>query len=446
MKSPKKVRRGLRFRPSVSESTLEDRVALSSFAARLSGAVNIRFLQQSRPAPLAQISASSSRAQALIQAQQTRQMRISTRQFRDIFIRQFHTALRDLRSMINAQSAQLFASGTPTPQQLTDFNQFVNGAVNAAAFRVSSLAALLPGSSARLVPGIQQAFLGSGPASLVSRIQFIATNPNLTTSTALQNALSSAVVRTFLNNQAQLRTFFNTTNLGRLSVNQFGQPIPLPQFIGSQVVSQFGNTLGLLAQGVPTLANTTLFANGVTTPTLTAQQAFAQQLGQALGLAAFQLGGNLSLFPAASTTLIPQLQPLLFGTGTGTNSLLTTLQGVPLTATNFSPAVTSAFTTTFPTLINPLNTFFGLPAATPLTLPAGTIPSIFNTAFLDFGAGFNSGFGTGFPGFGTFPTTFNPNFSTGFFNMITGLNPTFGFTQPTFAFTQPTLGFIPPIA
>lgn len=452
MKSRKKDRNALRFRPSMSESSLESRVVLSSFA-RMSGPVNIRFLQVGAPGPAARISGAGIRAQAAIHAQQAnaqqfRQSRVMIRQLRQNFIGQFHTALKDLRTMIRAQSAQLFANGTPTAQQIVDFNQFLNGAINATAFRVSSMAALLPGASTGLVPRIQQSFLGTGPTSLVSRIQSMVNNPRITTAAAINQATTAQLVRNFQFNQAQLGNFFNTTNFNRLSVDQNGQPIPLNQFIGNGIVTQFGNTLGSLAQGVPILAGTSLFANGVATPSLPAQQAFAQQLGQALGLAAFQLGGNLSLFPNASTTLIPQLQPLLFGTsvGTGTTSpsLLAALQGVPLSSTAFNPAVSSAFTSVFPNIVNPINSFFGLTPLTTPTLPTGTIPSIFTQPFVNFGTGFNSGFGTGFPGFGTLPTNFNTNFGTGFFNMITGLNPTFGFNVPSFAFSQPTLGLTQP--
>src|SRR4051812_3144910 len=117
MKSPRKNRTA--FRPSVGEARLEDRLALSG----------------TQSAVAAQVQAAATQAGTLTVAQ-----------LRAAALRQMRTATQDLRSLINTQIDQLFANGTPTTQQLADFNQFLNGAVDATAFRVSSQAALLPGS------------------------------------------------------------------------------------------------------------------------------------------------------------------------------------------------------------------------------------------------------------------------------------------------------------
>ena len=64
--------------------------------------------------------------------------------------------------------------------------------------------------------------------------------------------------------------------------------------------------------------------------------------------------------------------------------------------------------------------------------------SVFAPTFTNSNAfsGFNSGFGSGFPGFGTAPTSgFNSNFGNGFNNTINPGTTTFGFAAPSILLT-----------
>ena len=79
-------------------------------------------------------------------------------------------------------------------------------------------------------------------------------------SRTLTNLFNSASQQTV----SQINNFFNTTPVNQLSVNASGQRIPLEQFLGGQLVSQVGNTLGSLAQSFPNVANAALFPNGTT--------------------------------------------------------------------------------------------------------------------------------------------------------------------------------------
>jgi hypothetical protein len=426
------------FRPSACEARLEDRVVLAAGSATTvalgPGVVAIV------PPPAAWASTLGPPVRpgiatgGLASRQGVARELAFARQIQRSYLQQVRAASRDLQQVIGNQASQLFAAGTPTAQQLSDFNAFVDGAINATAFRVSSQAALLPNAGSRLVGSIQDALLGGGRQSLMSQIQGQAfASRNTGSLQALQNAIGQGINRSFQGVNNSFGSFFGTTPLLRVSVDPTtGQRIPLQQFLGQQVINQFGQSLGALNQALPTFGNTSLFANGATTADLAARQAFANQANSALGLAAFQLGNNLALFPGG-TGLIPQLQPGLFGTTPGSTSLLGSVLNLPTTAADFNTAATGLFSNSFANLASPLGTFFGLPSTQTFNLPTGNFANVFGPTFTgnDFFGGFNGGFGTGIPGFGTAPTAFNTNFGTGFGNLIGTLNPTFGFNIPT---------------
>ena len=223
----------------------------------------------------------------------------------------------------------------------------------------------------------------------------------------------------------QFNSFFNTTNLTNLSVNSSGQRIPIRQFMSGQVVSQLSNTLGLLAQSFPNVANSMLFPNGTTgIPTQDMLNSFNQQAMNAPSTASFQLGSVLSLFPGSSS-VISQLQPLLFGaTTSNVSSLASSLQNLSFGSSGFNSAVATQFNNGFNNLLGPLTSFLGMQAQSNMTLPTSGLTSLFGSQFTgsSFNSGFNNGFATdtnsGFMGFGTAPSTFNTNFGTGFNNMV----------------------------
>ncbi len=431
MSTGRKNRRA--FRPTLEGAPLEDRQVLAG------GVSTVFNLGSGVTAVIPPTPASASTLGGSLATQANRQAMLqnlqSIRQFRSAFLQQARAASGDLQRVINTQAAQLFADGTPTSQDLATFNAFVNGALNATTFRLSSQAALLPNSADRLVGGIQNRMLGSGQTSLLKQIQSQAlVSRNTGSLQSLQNAIAQEVNRTFAGVNNQFNTFFSTTPLARLSVDQTtGQRIPFQQFLGNQVVNQFGNTLASLSQSFPTVGSSMLFPNGATTATLDAQRAFVNQFQQALGTTAFQLGSNLSLFQGANATLTPTLQTALFGTDVTNPGLFGLLSNLPVDSVDFPTATSGLFSGNFADIISPLNTFFGLPTSQNVTLPNTNITGVFGPTFTstNFNSGFNNGFGSGFIGFGVAPSGFDSNFGSGFSSLINGANSNFGFAPPS---------------
>jgi hypothetical protein len=250
--------------------------------------------------------------------------------------------------------------------------------------------------------------------------------------------------------------------LARLSVDATtGQRIPITQFMANQAIDQINNTFGTLANSVGPLAQSALFdADGVFNPQ--AVSAFQQQFNNALNTAAFQTGSLAALFPN-STTVASQLQSALFGsgvdatTGLPITSFASGLAGLfPTDATTSTPFTSDLFNTNFQDVFTGAFQNFTTPLSNMLLgggqslpgsggsfqLPTGffqsgaTFPSLFGSQFIgsSFNNGFNNGFattGNGFIGFGTAPSGFNIDFGTGFNDLVSAANTSFGFSQPT---------------
>jgi len=436
MKSAK--RRKSVFRPSMNESKLEDRLVLTA------GTASANVIQViPHPAAIAP-NVTPAPAPSPISASVFAAARpLTVARLRLVYRQQALMAMRDLRSAIRSQIAQLGTN--PTAQQSAAFNANVAGALNATALRLSTQASLLPNASARLVPAIQNALLGTSPRSLINRLSGLAASGRFTARPGIADlALTRVLNASSLQTSAQLNNFFRTTPVNRLSVDTNGNRIPLQQFMASQLINGVGNNFGLLAQNFPGVANSVLFPNGVVgTPTPAAQAAFNTQINNALATSAFQLGSGLSVFPRSSS-LISQLQPVFFGNGT--NSLTTNLQNLQLASPEFNTTLATAFNNGFQNTINPLNTFFNLPNQTNVTLPTTGFLSPFGTGFTgnSFFNGFNNGFATGtnpgFIGFGMAPTSFNTGFGTGFNNFVTNFNTGLGFNSTIGAGFPSTIG------
>ena len=409
------------FRPILGDASLEERVVLSSVA--VGGHIAAAAVQNGN---------------------------LTVKQLAAAYAAQDRSAFQNLNQTIKQEVQQLYAAPKrPTRQELADLNAKVAGQVNVVAFRLSSQEALLPNSVNRLVPNLQNALMSSNPNSLLSRVQAVTASNRLTNSAAsLQSALTNQINTVFTNNRAQLGNFLNNTNFARASVDQSGNPIPLQQFLSQNIVNQFGSTLSGLSQGFMNAANSMLFANGAMNPSSSALQTFQGQAGNALNLAAFQLANNLNLLNGAPTTLLPQLQSGIFGSsnpGTGTGSptgLFNALQALPFggSSTDFSSGVSSAFNQAFSNVSSSIGSFFNNPAQVNSLLPPSN--TIFNPTFTNsnFFGGFNSGFGSGFPGFGTAPSSVNPNFPSSFRDSISMSNNSFGFNVPIFVTTAGRLG------
>jgi hypothetical protein len=444
------------FHPSVAEAMLEERLVLSSTGSVLTPP----------PAPPPVYSAIVIHS---LTAWKT------VKQLRTAYTHQLKLATLDLRNEVASEIQQLYANGSvPTSQQLSDLNTSVRGALDATALRLSSQAALLPGSGTRLVPAIQNSLLGPGSKSLSSELSSLLQSGRDTVSAGrLQSALGRAIMLAPNQISPQVTSFFNTTNLNALSVNSSGQQIPLKQFMAGQVVNQLSGTLGSLAQSFPDVANSVLFPNGATgTPTQDLMNTFSQQVSNALNTAAFQLGSSLALFDGSSN-LITQLAPMLFGSTTNLNSgsstnlnsgsstnlnsgssanltsLASALQSLPFGDTGFSSAVTNAFNSSFSNLLGSINSFLGMQGqSSNLTLPTSGFTSPFSSQFSgsSFNSGFNSGFASGtspgFVGFGVSPSSFDTSFGTGFNNLVSAVSQNFGFVNTPLGITG-TVGGVP---
>ncbi len=428
----------LAFRPvlSGSTSTLEERVVM---------AVSGLFTPLPAPPPI-----SSSN------------VGFGVRQIQADYLQAFRAARGDLQTSINTQVQQLFANGTPTQKQLNDFAAGLGGTLNATSFRLSSQGELLPNSQ-KLVQNIQNSLLSDGSKSLVSRLNALGTNARAMRSANTFNAAVNAqVARTMSANLGQINNYFKTTSVNRLSVDQSGARIPFQQYLGQQVIRQFTNTLGALANSFSTVATTVLFprtgSGTATTPTVEALTAFQSQYGQALQIATAQLGNDLSLFGGGRSVVSSQVQTAFYGnsprssilsgagdaTSTGPGSitgLFQSLKGLNFTDVSMSSNAYNSFNQAATRVASSLNQFFGMSTSPNQTLVLPTsrfsLPSagqnFFNTTLRTDGTnvGFNNGFGSGFLGFGQTPPDFNTNFSTQFNTVVTNTNRNFGITLPS---------------
>ncbi len=458
MRSNKRVK--LAYRPSMIDSTLETRVVLSgsTIVAGESPAV----LELKPSAIYAELGLTPPPAAPPISPALARELashKLPVQMVRKAFQQQVHVATQDLRTAIQSQISQLYANGnTPTAQQLTDFQASIAGALNATALRLSTQASLLPRST-NLVTKIQNSILGTGANSLSTRLTTLAESGKLSgttgvSSTALSNLFNSATRQ----GVSSVNTYFQATPVNGLSVNTSGQHIPLEQYMGSQLLNQVGNTLGMLAQAYPSVANAMLFPNGATgTPSQSAISAFNTAYNNAVGTAAFQLGSGLSLFPLSSG-VISQLVPLIYGsgstgatgttgttgttgiTGTAASNLSTSLASIPgllqslmlggsagtigttgttgttgmtgttgltgttgtsigsLTGTNstsaLQAAISQAFGGVYSSLASPLSTYFGVTTPSTLTLPTSGFNSLFASPYIN--SSYYNGFNNGF--------------------------------------------------
>ena len=175
----------------------------------------------------------------------------------------------------------------------------------------------LPDAQRRLVPSTVRALLGNSQNSLLSRVQNVVTNSSdISSLPQLETALMQNVRGAFGNVGTQAGQFLANENFNHDVLEASDGSESLSQFLGDRIISQFGNNLGNLALAFPTVANSVLFANGVTTASPAAVQQFNQMATSALGLAAFNLGNELQLLPGG-TSIIPALQNSIFGTTTG---------------------------------------------------------------------------------------------------------------------------------
>jgi hypothetical protein len=444
------------FRPDINMTSLEVRVVLSAGGQGLSAFTALH------AAPAAHVSSFASTSTGGQGTTGATLAQLSRGQLLLLYQTQFRAAASDLKNLLDSRIDQLYASGRPSADQLANLQTLVIGAVDATAFQVSSQVSLLPAASTAMVPNIQDALLGNN-RSLIDRLNgVIGYDPFNGLAARLKSVLNRTVDQEANLATRQFRVFLDRTPLYQRSVDSAGNRVPIQRFMAQQVINQFANTYGALAQSYPSVADAALFAAGAASTTPSLQQAFFdQQFSPALGILTYQLASDLALFPGAQAALKSSLQQAFFGAPEASTAAVTSdppssqavpdqvatptslffgLAGVPPTSAGFAAGSATAFNNALGNMTGLLNNFFGLNPVTRTIMPTGQIPSIFSTSFTNFGNGFNNGFGNnGFIGLGTVPTGttnfFTNGFNNGFFGLTNRFNTGFGFTQPTFAST-----------
>ena len=281
--------------------------------------------------------------------------RLTAAQLETDFLTANRAATAALQQEIRTDAAQLFANGKPTQSQLFNFTSEAAGAIDATAMRLSSQAAHLPGQNSALLAQIQNTLMGPTANSLVNRIAGATLSARLTGShrpgfprrrqpTASAHGESPG-------NAANLTHFFNTTSINRNSVNAAGQMIPLQQFIGTQIVNQFANNLGSLANAFSTQTGQLFSNNSSTAPTTSQISTFRNQTAQALGVVTSTLGNDLSLLGSTASQVNPRIQSAFNVAAPGsTSSFFSGLMNI----TSFLPGVGSNPTNPFNTPFNGL--------------------------------------------------------------------------------------------
>jgi len=420
MRSHSKKR--IAFRPTLNDICLEDRVVLN-----VGGSAHVASLTSA------------------VRAQQANSPNTFTRrELQSVYRQQFNAAQASLRQYLSTQISQLYANGRPTAEQLANFKTQAAGAINATAFRISSQLALLPRATDRLVANLQDSLLSNNGTSLVSRINRLVNSPRINQSAARLDAAINRSVGSFTNQaRGQFTNYLTTTPIYQLSQDATsGARIPLAQYMAQQVVGQFGNSIAGLAQSFPTVANTAIFNNGVMSTDPAVQQAFASQLGSALGVINNQLASNIGVFQGLGSTLAPVLQQSFYGTGqqtggggggTGFTNLYAALSSVPTTSSqDFLTGVNTAFNGLYSNVSQSLTNAFRYSPTGTTGLPTGPLSNPWGPVYQNFGNGFNSGFGTGVMGFGQSQAGSGNSFGNGFSGLVTAQNTAFGFNQPVF--------------
>ena len=458
--NPRKNR--IAFRPTLGDIQLEERVVLNGTSmTSAAAAAEVSALQTG---------GGTTNGQASLE-------NLTTRQIRQAFLQQFRGTQTALRQFVNSQASALFndpanrgPNGRLTAEALANFGTNIAGGINAAALRLSAQTSLLPGSSRRLVPELQNALLGSranslNTRSLSSRIANLAgTGIANRSQAAFQNAINREINQSFTNSSARLTNFFNTTPLE--------PPVDRPDDWPASARSRSSwstkrSPRPITASGPwPTVSGRTRQR-----PCSTRQARSIRRIWPASNSSSPMHWGRPPSKPVASSrSSRMRRQPWVRNSSPPSSAAASTPSPAcraPVSSTAFracSPpervregprrslptrSIQDSRTrsrTSFQNFTTPLNNFFGVTPTTgtggTFTLPNGffqtgsTFPSVFGSQFTGgtFNNGFNNGFattGSGFPGFGTAPTGFNTGFGTGFNNFTNSLNQQFGFTQPT---------------
>jgi hypothetical protein len=451
------MRKRITIRPSIGDQRLEDRVVLSSVPTANAAPPIVILTPSVTPPP----AAAPVSATAIV------------KRLRNTLDSEFKDARTDLRHVLDAAIKQLYAHGAkPNAQQKAAYDAKVDGAVDAAALRLSAPVSILPGSATGVVPTIENDLLNG----LTSRVAAITQSPQSTVSAqALQTAVNQAANSASTRALTKVTNFLDTAPLSKLSVTSTGASVPLQEYMADQVVSQLERNLAQFAQTFPSAANvitqsstgsldpttstgttgslvtsttgTTATTGSTTTaniPTL-AQELLSQGNGSAasaLATIGFVVGSELALFPGSSH-LVSQLVGVSPASTTAVTSVPTPVTGL-VSSTSPTTTATTALNTGLTNLVTPITAFLDESGPSDLALSGANFSNPFasgtatpaNNATFTIGS-VNSTFGS--EAANAFASSsFSTNFGTGFSTLVNLMETTGLFPAGTSLFTTTT--------
>lgn len=404
------------FRPSVGAACLEERLVLSSSSSSLT-------------------------------------------HIRAVFNSEFKATVAELRTQISADVAQFRAIPSPSAQDASSFKTTVAHAIDTTEAKLSGLYSLLPNSGIKLLPKFQNALSGPGAKSLVHRLDasidsFVKSPKHVSLNASFTRAISSV----FDTESARLSKFFGTTAAAQASAT--GQATPLQQFIDSQIASELASSAAAAQQFAATAATVTSIPTNLVTASLSDLAPFFNQVAQSMGVTPFQLAVDLSLFPLGTSTLTPQAQSALLGSGLG----------VPLATTVVGNSAVLSGLMTNPNFTGLINSILATPQSSDLlgndsnlgllssgqnvsslidlllgnaTLPSTNAPLVANSlataaAFPDILNGANTTFGTTGLDFTDVSSGLNTSFGSALASTAFMTTPNFGALVPSTTFSVAT--------
>lgn len=396
-----RIRRCCAFRPVLTGSSLEARIAPAGnlAPAQVGNQSGSEVFRARDDSPLAQIHAS--------------------------YINNFQRAYSEFAvNYLEQVQSSLFQGGaTGLAANRAEFDANVQNEVNQLSASLGSLLLLSPRAEpSGLVDRLVQSLAGSGPESLVSRLDALPTPYDTTgvSATAFANGAGQAVQQALAYAQAELNEFFRPDNPIRQRVAGEERP-PLAQ-VQDAYARNFQRAFASLADVYARAANSTLFAGGAG-QIATNRADFDQEIRSAIGGTQNDLVSQLRLSPRTAAGLVGQIQNLV--TGDGPDSLVSRLEALesPMdlagaTASRFAGDASRIINETFLTALQGLNRFFArrseLAPAIPVTPGGGSAPPPSEAP----GGGNGNGAGTPFP-------DLDPEFTGGFSSGL-GFGPTQG--------------------
>ena len=298
-----------KFRPSVTDSTLEDRIVLSQ-----------------SPVPSLIVNA---------------------------YVSQFRTQFDGISSgLTNAVTTTLLGgnNSTPTTASRTAYDTQVADLLNQADTTLGNVLSLSPLAQQKFTGQVDQILTGTDSTSLGTELNALttptATGTPVTTFTTDSTNLVSAALKEAL---VDLDSFFSASNPARQQIGKNGSaPISVKQSYNNQFTQEFTTFSSNYTTDV-----TSILLTGTNAATIPANRAaFDTQVSTDANTLDSDLADMLSLFPNATKTLSSAIDQRLIS---GTNSMLVQLNALT-TPTDLSGTTAQAFQTQATSIINSAQT------------------------------------------------------------------------------------------